>query len=470
VLKSAVVVGAGAAVTAALPGSRLAQLVYLGCFAGIVLVAWQAVRHSAPADRLPWVLVAGAMTSWLVGDVISAVQELVGYQPPVGVPDVLWLGGYPLLGAGLVSMVRRRAPHQGRAAALDGLTLTTAAALGLWQLVVAPAVAESDVDLTVVVQVLYPLGDVVLLASVLYLVLSPGTRGTPTRLLVGGMILTLGCDLGFSLLPEIWSGAVVTRLDGLLLVANALLVAGVRHPGRAELLTPVRLPVASLHPARVLFLGLAVLTAPLMAIMHGGMSVAERTLLLLATVTTVGFSLARFTGAVREQARIQQLLAHQAAHDVLTGLANRRTLIQRLEHEFQPGVDTVLLYVDLDGFKVINDTMGHAAGDAVLIEVARRFQQTVRVSDIVARLGGDEFAVLCHRLDVDEAQRLADRLAEAVAVPIPYEDAMLSVTASIGLATARQCSTGDELINQADDAMFAVKRQRGPSERLGVSA
>jgi diguanylate cyclase (GGDEF)-like protein len=303
---------------------------------------------------------------------------------------------------------------------------------------------------------------------VLYLVLSPGTRGTPTRLLISGMILTLGCDLGFSLLPETWSGA-VTRLDGLLLVANALLVAGVRHPNRDELLTPIRLPVVSLHPARVLFLGLALLTAPLMAITHGWMPLSERALLLFGTVTTVGFSLARFTGAVREQVRIQQLLAHQAAHDVLTGLANRRTLIERLEHEFRPGVDTVLLYVDLDGFKTVNDTRGHAAGDAVLVEVARRFQQTVRVGDIVARLGGDEFAVLCHRIDTDNARRLADRLAEAVDVPIPYEKASLSVTASVGFASARDCRTGDELINQADEAMFAVKRD-GHRERVGVPA
>jgi diguanylate cyclase len=103
-----------------------------------VLVAWQAVRHSAPPDRLPWGLVAGAMTSWLAGDVIAATLEVAGAVPAIGVPDVLWLDGYPLLGAGLVSMVRRRAPHQGRAAALDGLSLTTAAALGLGQLVVAP--------------------------------------------------------------------------------------------------------------------------------------------------------------------------------------------------------------------------------------------------------------------------------------------------------------------------------------------
>jgi diguanylate cyclase len=214
------------------------------------------------------------------------------------------------------------------------------------------------VDLTVVVSVLYPLGDLVLLASVLYLVLSPSTRGTPTRLLVGGMVLTLACDLSLSLLPRVWSETDMSRLDGVLLTANALIVAGVRHPGRDELLTPVRVPVASMHPARVLFLGLAMLTAPLMAITHGGMPLIERVLLLLGTVTTVAFSLARFTGAVREQVRIQEMLAYQAAHDVLTGLANRRTLIQRLEHDFRPGVDTVLLYVDLDGFKAVNDTMG----------------------------------------------------------------------------------------------------------------
>jgi diguanylate cyclase len=452
---------AGAAITAGAPGTLAADAAYLACFAGITAAAWQAGLRRAGGSGmsvLAWRLIAAAMTCWLAGDVVSDGLDLAGWTPGVGLPDVLWLGGYPLLGSALVIMARRRAPGQSRAGALDGFTLTTAAAVCLGQLVVAPTVAGAKIDAQMLVGLLYPLGDVVLLAAVLFLVLSPGRRGRPTLLLVAGMGLTLGCDLAMAVVPTYWPDAGIDRLDGALLLANAMIVAAARHPGREELLTPVRGGPAGLHPTRVLFLGLALMTAPLMAISRSGLSAGERLLLVAGTAVSAALTLARFVGAVREQGRIQQLLAHQAAHDALTGLANRRTLIDRLEQDYQPAPDTVLLYLDLDGFKGINDVHGHAAGDAVLVEVAHRLRRTVRTTDLVARLGGDEFAVLCYRLPANEAEHLAERLAAAVSDPIRYDELALRVSASVGLASALACPTGDTLIAAADHAMFAVKR------------
>jgi diguanylate cyclase (GGDEF)-like protein len=448
-----------AAVTAALPGTPVSQAAYLGCFTTLTVLVWRSARRGGP---LSWLLVAAAMTSWLAGDLLSYALELSGREYAVGPCDVLWLGGYPLLGAALLVMVRHRAPGQSRAGALDGLVLATAATLWLWQLVVAPAVAGVAVSLEVVVGVLYPLGDVVLFAAVLYLVLSPGRRGPATRLLVAGMTLTLCCDLAISLLNTYWGGVGVDRTDSLLLLANAMIVGAVRHPGRDELLTPVRGVVETLHPARVLFLGLSLGTAPLIAICRAGLATGERLLLGIGSGVTVALALARFVGAVRQQARVQRLLAQLAAHDELTGLANRRTLIEALERDFRPEPDTVLLYLDLDGFKAVNDGYGHCAGDAVLVEVARRLCHAVRAVDLVARLGGDEFAVLCHRLPPEEAHALAARLAAAVVEPIRHGTLALRVSASIGLAAAAGCPTGDDLIATADRAMYAVKHgERG---------
>jgi diguanylate cyclase len=455
-----------AAVTVAMPGTTAANLAYLTGFAGVTVGAWRAVRRGPGPS---WILIAVAMTSWLGGDLLAYGMDLAGFEVSVGPADVLWLGGYPLLGAALLLMVRHRAPGQSRAGALDGLTLTTASALCLWQLSIAPVVA-SGISTDAAVGMLYPLGDVVLLAAVLYLVLSPGRRGVATGLLVGGMSLTLACDLGITVLTIHWPDASGERLDGLLLLANGMIAAAISHPSREELLSPVRQSVESIHPARVLFLGLALLTAPLMAILRGGLTPGERLLLVTGTVVSVGLSLARFVGAVIEQGRTQRLLADQASTDALTMLANRRTLIERLERDYQPVADTALLYLDLDGFKAINDEHGHAAGDAVLIEVAERLRRCVRAGDLVARLGGDEFAVLCHRLDPPAARQLAERMAAAIDEPIRHAGSVLSVSVSIGIASALDCATGDALIANADHAMFTVKRARAAIGQVVVDA
>ncbi|HEU5107607.1 MAG TPA: GGDEF domain-containing protein [Micromonosporaceae bacterium] len=448
----------GAAVSACLPESVVGRVAYTVCFALVVVAAWAGVRRPSVGGRLPWAMVASAVTSWLLGDLVWDFLALAGYELTVGLPDVLWLSGYGFMGAAFVLMVRQRAPGQARAGLQDGLTVTTAAALATWQFIVSPGMDTTVPVIEIVVGSLYPLGDIALLGSVLFLVLSPGRHGMPTRLLVGGTALTLVGDVAFAVLPNYWSEVDVERLNGLLLIANAVVVAAALHRDRDELVTPARVTVATLHPARVLFLGLAVLTAPLMAVTRGELGLAERLPLLAGTVVTIGFSLARFTGAVREQARVQQLLAHLADHDTLTGLANRRVLGERLDRDFRPAEDTAVFYVDLDGFKEVNDTYGHAAGDTVLVEVARRLRAAVRPDDVVARLGGDEFAVLCLRLSADARRQLADRLVLVASVPIVVDGRPVRVGASVGVATAAGCRDGEDLISRADRAMFTAKQ------------
>ena len=118
----------------------------------------------------------------------------------------------------------------------------------------------------------------------------------------------------------------------------------------------------------------------------------------------------------------------------------------------------MILYLDLDGFKAVNDQYGHAAGDAVLVEVARRVSASIRRGDLPVRLGGDEFAVLCPGLGAKEGRALAERLVAAVAEPIPFGSDLLRVGASVGMSTAHGCSNGDEFIARADHAMLDAKR------------
>jgi diguanylate cyclase (GGDEF)-like protein len=190
---------------------------------------------------------------------------------------------------------------------------------------------------------------------------------------------------------------------------------------------------------------------------RGNLDLADRILLIAGTVVTTALSLVRFVGAVREQARVQNVLAHQADHDTLTGLANRRAFTSRLR-QHRPADCLTVIYIDLDRFKPINDTYGHAAGDAVLVAVAERLRNAVRPGDLAARLGGDEFAALCADLDPAGQHHLTDRLAAVIAEPIDVDGGhRVTVGASIGVASTRDGIEPQTLITRADHAMFDAK-------------
>ena len=179
---------------------------------------------------------------------------------------------------------------------------------------------------------------------------------------------------------------------------------------------------------------------------------------------------------VRELERAQDVLTQQATHDALTGLANRTLLVDRTTQALafaersDPSVG--LIFIDLDDFKQINDTYGHAAGDAVLCQVAARILGVVRPMDSVARLGGDEFVVLLPGLSgSQDAILIADRIASQMAAPIKLDPGSVSVTASMGIAIADPWLVGSEhtsgrLIKQADMAMYDAKSLGGSRSQL----
>lgn len=162
---------------------------------------------------------------------------------------------------------------------------------------------------------------------------------------------------------------------------------------------------------------------------------------------------------------------HLAMHDPLTGLPNRRMLTTRLREAFaracRTGRSMAVLFIDLDGFKPINDRYGHAAGDTVLTITAQRLVGAVRGTDIVGRLGGDEFLVILENAGTDENMRtVADRIFERVSEPMTIGGDDVSVRPSIGVAPARHPDADvhrpDQLLTAADDAMYTAKQRGGP--------
>lgn len=168
---------------------------------------------------------------------------------------------------------------------------------------------------------------------------------------------------------------------------------------------------------------------------------------------------------VTDRRRTESRLAHQATHDPLTGLPNRVLLEDRLHQangRLRRGTESVtVMFVDLDGFKAINDDLGHAAGDEVLVEVGQRLRTLMREVDTVARLGGDEFVIVCEDLPEGEVPAVLERLEAALAVPMLVRGSAVTVGASVGVARTREPNLeAADLLSQADQDMYRVKVER----------
>ena len=164
-----------------------------------------------------------------------------------------------------------------------------------------------------------------------------------------------------------------------------------------------------------------------------------------------------------ESARMRVELERRALFDDLTGCHNRASTMAVLEEALAvPDSMTAVIYADLDGFKAVNDALGHAVGDELLMVAARRLRNAVRPEDTVGRMGGDEFLIVCPGVpDIDAAPAVAERVAERLAQPIIIDGAPVSAQASLGVALATEPDvTADSLVAQADAAMYQSKRQR----------
>ena len=167
---------------------------------------------------------------------------------------------------------------------------------------------------------------------------------------------------------------------------------------------------------------------------------------------------------VTPEKRLEARLEHQAFHDALTGLPNRKLFHDRASHALdqrEPS-QVAVLFIDLDHFKTVNDSFGHASGDQVIVAAARRLQSCARVGDTAARVGGDEFALLVEGMTAEQLTALADRVIAALSTtPVEFSGRTLTIGASVGIAVAGPGETTETLLRNADLAMYEAKFQGG---------
>jgi diguanylate cyclase (GGDEF)-like protein/PAS domain S-box-containing protein len=179
---------------------------------------------------------------------------------------------------------------------------------------------------------------------------------------------------------------------------------------------------------------------------------------------------------VTAQKLSQERIEHMAHYDDLTNLPNRALFYDRLQQAFTMARRSkgglALLFLDLDGFKQVNDSLGHHIGDLLLIAVAERLRECVRESDTVARLGGDEFTVILKEThEHDSVAKVAEKIIEVISIPYELERKRVRVGVSIGIARySEEAGSEDELVNEADQAMYAAKSAGKNTYRFGSAA
>jgi diguanylate cyclase (GGDEF)-like protein len=431
--------------------------------------AWRASKRCSelPRSRSAWRLVAGAMVLLFCGEVTQTIFEALDHKPFPSVADAFFLSFYALMLWGLLRFaVGRRSRSERVRLGLDlGVVAIGSSAVVLYLVLGPTAVEGSPSLLEGVFSIAYPVADMVLLvglASVLVREAEPSARGA-LRFIAVGLLLYVAGDViyGYISLHSTYHGG--DAVDSLWVVGIAMwAIAGAAQS------TPTASAELSIEPARERaswppFVATAVGFALLIIVQRHHAFFPDMSLVITAVVLAVLVSMRQFL-THGDLLRTQGQLSYQSLHDPLTGLPNRvlvfdrtKQMLARARRNQAPGA---ALYLDVDGFKQVNDSLGHAAGDELLRVVSARLVAAVREVDTVGRLGGDEFAVIVDQ-SAGEAnpELVAERLLEVLHQPIELSEAAgkpVEITASIGIAYGGQTSA-EQLLRDADLALYEAK-------------
>jgi diguanylate cyclase len=435
-----------------------------------------AAASSSGRLRVSWAALAVASLSWGLGQVVWDWYELVLATdvPAVGLADVGYLG-FPLVAVYALAVFPSDLSGVGRwRMTMDGLMIACAIGLVSWATALGAVVsAGSDSPLALAVSVAYPATDLALLVVCVLVMSRSRTHRLPLGVIAAGLGMMAVADSGYTYLTQTGAYLTDSSIDlGWFLAFGALALAPLA-PGATTASPRHELPTVAGAAMPYVILGGSLGFMAWQMAATDAVSGVEMTLFVVL-VLLVFF---RQFLTVRDNQRLARALTHreaqlrhQAFHDPLTGLANRALFIDRATHALElhrrDQRPLAICFLDLDGFKGVNDRLGHSAGDALLREVARRFRGRLSEAETLARFGGDEFAVLME--DQPDAIEVARQLLASLGEPFTVGGREVSVSASIGLARVDlfdPTPTVDELLVRADLAMYAVK-QRGGADVL----
>jgi diguanylate cyclase (GGDEF)-like protein len=475
----------GAALSVAYFATHENNAVWIAIATSSTIALWAAAARSE--RRLPWVLLAIAQTCYHLGEILWVAYDVAGNVPFPSVADIFYFLTYPFAAAGLYIFVRDRSPGRDKPAVIDAAVVTVVMALLAWVYLMEPYARDPSLSvLEIVVSVAYPVGDLVLLAVLARLLVGEGAFSKSLVLIAVGTAAMLVSDVVFARV-ELTVGYTPGLIDLGWIVNYLAWGAAALHPSMLRASDPVPAPTERLTTGRLVVLAGVSIIAPAVLALEWATG-AVRLHVIEVVVATVGvfvLVLLRMAGLNREvraqvtalQSKGRELrsalderdaladrLLHQASHDPLTGLANRYLFMERIDAALasQKKIDpaVAVLFVDLDDFKLVNDGLGHSAGDELLKALAQRLRGVLRHGDMAARLGGDEFGVLVASAD-DEgvAQRVAWRALCAIRAPFNLRQGTVDIHSSIGVALGEPEIGAEQLVRNADAAMYLAKNK-----------
>lgn len=414
------------------------------------------VRRHRPARPLPWYLICASAILSAIG---TAVRDTHSHSlHPID--DIFTLAGYFGIGVAALIWLRPRQVRGNYDVLLDSALIGLSALLASWTFLISPLLQSHAVTPGTVLAASYPLLDAVLLTLVAHSMATSTRSETSLRLLHLGLCAALIGDLGYSMESV---GSVAFRhevLSAPLLLAYLIVGLAALHPTMISLGTPRQIH-AHHSRQRASFIAVALIVASLVPVVGSSLDTLNRVVVsALFGLLLIGV-LVRSERAIVRSERSERRAQYQADHDMLTGLLNRAALLRALNRNRENWAERslCLLFIDLDGFKMVNDSYGHAVGDELIANAASRIRRVVRRDHVVARYGGDEFVVLAP-LGRQDSALLAERLLGAFVRPFELSAGEIPITASIGIAVGGPRSSDAtiyDLIRDADSAMYHAK-------------
>ena len=463
--------------TGALGSAEASTFAALGAVAVITTVT--GLRWYRPALRWPWWCICAALGLFLIG---GAAREQYGSLGDLTsqrslVPDAITIPGYVILALALAAFGHAR--RRGRSGDVDAVLDATVAALAAlslaWVFLIGPVLHGDITSLWVeIVIAVYPALSVFLVALCARIAFSPQSRRVVAYQLVFaamgmmllGDIVYMFVDTGVISLPG-------SLTDVPYALAFVLCATCTLHPSMRQLSEPI--PPGEVAPSnrRLAFIAGALAVPAVVAVTQPRSTVTDRLVLASIIGALTATASVRVLRALRAHAQSEADLAYQATHDPLTRLPNRLAAETHIEHlavdAVTRGRQVALLFLDLDRFKLLNDTMGHSAGDELLVDVAERLKHAAPPGALIARVGGDEFLIVIDGVtSIESVLDACERIRVSIESPFTLRDNQVYTSVSIGVALASGDTlavNGEAMIREADTAMYRAK----DAGRNGVS-
>ncbi|MGH9135335.1 MAG: putative bifunctional diguanylate cyclase/phosphodiesterase, partial [Ilumatobacteraceae bacterium] len=449
-----------------LPG--IAADLFWNAFVGAILVIGLVAVSRMPDHRSAWLWILGGQVCFLFGDLgFNYFTYVVETDASYTFADVFYLAGYPCTAIGLVLLLRVQGPLKDFGGLVDGSIAAVGTGVFLWVYLMAPTAGDSTLSLVdKVFGCAYPAGDLLLITIGAQIAVRQVRRGIPFWMMTASLVFMLAADVGYTFLTLHSTYTAGGLLDAGWWISYVLIVAAVVHVDAFRLADPLpERQQPRLTVGRLVVLGTITLASPLLLAVQAGFGESLETPVLLGG-TMVMFSLVvlRLVLVTRELEVSRSRLLHEATHDSLTGLSNRVVFADRVRETLvrrQPaGAHAAVLCIDLDDFKSVNDSLGHAAGDRLLCVIADRLTSLLRANDTVARLGGDEFAILLESVPAGVADNVARRVIETIKQPVDVAgDLRFYPNASIGIALGDSYEDVGAVMRDADIAMYLAKHR-----------